>query len=118
MMKELLFFTIMLTVKRNTVDIAGVSETALREGSWASSHVELAIQLMTAGVVIQTGRKTASVLQTAALVLAEMPLVVVMVASMLSLTLVMMILLTPDPVLFATLSSRTSLSGLCSSETW
>lgn len=103
---------------RNTLDIAGVSATALKGESWATSHVELEIPLMIAGVVIPTGKRTASVLQTVELVLAEMPLVVVMDASMLSLILMMMIPLTPDPALCAMLSSRMSPSGLCSNVTW
>lgn len=63
--------------------MAGASATAQKGESLVFSHVELAIPLMTAGAVMLTGRKTASVLQTVELVLVEMPLVVAMVASML-----------------------------------
>ena len=54
--------------------------------------MEQAILLMIAGVVTPTGTRTASALLTVALVLAEMPLVAVMVASMLLLILVTMTL--------------------------
>lgn len=73
---------------------------------------------MTAGAVTATGTRTASVLQTVGLVLEEMPLVAVMVASMLSLTQGMMTLLTPNLELYAMLLSRISLSGLFSRGTW
>lgn len=73
---------------------------------------------MTAGAVTATGTRTASVLQIVGLVLEEMPLVAVMVASMLSLTQGMMTLLTPNLELYAMLLSRISLSGLFSRGTW
>jgi hypothetical protein len=102
----------------NVFDVAGASATALREGSWASSHAEPAIPLMTAGVVTPIGKKTANALQTVALVLVGMQLVAVTAASMSSLTPATMTLSTPGPALCAMLSSRTNLCGLCSSGTW
>jgi hypothetical protein len=73
-------------------DIAGASATVLKGGDLVTSLVEQAILLMIAGVVTPTGRRTASALLTVALVLAEMPSVAVMVASMLLLILVTMTL--------------------------
>jgi len=80
--------------------------------------VELVIQLMTVGVVTVTGTRTVNALRIVALVLEETQLVVVMDASTLLLTRLMKMLLIPNLVLYAMLSSRRSLYGLCLSGTW
>lgn len=72
-------------------DLAGQSGIARRGENWDFSPVELVIPLTIAGVATPTGIKTGSALQTVALGSVETPLVVAMVASMWSLTLVMMI---------------------------
>lgn len=65
------------------VDITGKSRMELKEGSWDFSPVEQEIPLMIAGVAIPIGNKTESVLQTAALVSAEMQSAAAMESSML-----------------------------------
>lgn len=80
--------------------------------------MELVIQLMTVGVVTVTGTRTVNALRIVGLVLEGTQLVVVMDASTLLLTLLMKMLLIPNLVLYAMLSSRRSLCGLCSRGIW
>lgn len=101
-----------------TFQFIGQLEIALRGENWDFSHVELVTPSMTAGVATTIGTRTASGLLTVVLVLGAMPLVVVTGDSMSSLILVMTTLLTPSPALYDMLLSKTSPSGLCSSETW
>jgi hypothetical protein len=73
---------------------------------------------MIVGDVIPIGNSTESALLTVALVLDAMLSEVAMENTMLLATLAMMTLLTQDQGLYAMLSFKTSLCGLCSRGTW
>lgn len=74
--------TVILLLTIN-IQITGLLETAPRGENWDFSHVEQVTPLMTAGVAMPIGTRTASGLLIVVLVLGGMPLVAVMGDSML-----------------------------------